>query len=216
MTVSFWLSLERFTGRRLFSTSTELSNCVSPPAEPGVYDFNYLVRYFSADRPLASITPADADEYRRWLLKPQPKRRSKSGKETGEMRLSENTVRRYCGRAKQFFRYAVRKRLIADSPFADMGETNVRANKSREHFITRDVADAVLKACPDSQWKLLFALSHYAGLRCPSEHLGLRLIGRPAGSLCARQRRSTTKAKSFVSLRCFQSCGRTSKLSATK
>jgi hypothetical protein len=28
--------------------------------------------------------------------------------------------------------------------------------------------------CPDAQWRLLFALSRFGGLRCPSEHLGLR------------------------------------------
>jgi integrase len=31
----------------------------------------------------------------------------------------------------------------------------------------------VLDKCPDAQWKLLFALSRYGGLRCPSEHLAL-------------------------------------------
>ena len=38
---------------------------------------------------------------------------------------------------------------------------------------SRDEAEKVLKACPDAQWKLLFALSRYGGLRCPSEHLAL-------------------------------------------
>ena len=32
----------------------------------------------------------------------------------------------------------------------------------------------VLAACPDAQWRLIFALSRYGGLRCPSEHLALR------------------------------------------
>ena len=32
----------------------------------------------------------------------------------------------------------------------------------------------VLGACPDAEWRLLFALSRYGGLRCPSEHLALR------------------------------------------
>lgn len=36
------------------------------------------------------------------------------------------------------------------------------------------MAAKVLEACPDNQWKLLFALGRYGGLRCPSEHLGLR------------------------------------------
>ena len=34
----------------------------------------------------------------------------------------------------------------------------------------------MLAACPDDEWKLLFALSRYGGLRCPSEHMALRWI----------------------------------------
>jgi hypothetical protein len=118
---------------------------------------NNLVDYFGAEKPLSEITPGDTDDFRVRLLQT----------------LADNTVRRICGRAKQFFRAAVRKRLIAESPFADMKGTGVRANKSREHFVTREVAEKVLAACPDPEWKLLFALSRYGGLRCPCEHLAL-------------------------------------------
>ena len=117
----------------------------------------HLVAFFGADKALADITPGCADEFRLHLLK----------------RMGDNTVRRLCGRAKQFLRAATRKRLIAQSPFGDMADTNVRENKSREFFVARDMADKVLAACPDSQWRLLFALSRYGGLRCPSEHLAL-------------------------------------------
>jgi integrase len=78
-----------------------------------------------------------------------------------------------CGRAKQFFRAALRKRLIAQDPFADMKGVSVRPNKSRERFVSRDVAARVLDACPDVQWRLIFALARYGGLRCPSEILSL-------------------------------------------
>ena len=118
-----------------------------------------LLDYFGADRPLASITPGDADEFRVNLL----------GK------LGENTVRRNCGRAKQFFRAAVRKRLIQENPFADMKGCAVKATTDRMYYVTQEVAEKVLEACPDAQWRLLFALSRFGGLRCPSEHLGLRL-----------------------------------------
>src|SRR5262249_173985 len=63
-------------------------------------------------------------------------------------------------------------KLIGSNPFADLKST-VRANPDKFYFVTRAEADAILKACPDNQWKLLFALSRYGGLRCPSEHLGL-------------------------------------------
>jgi hypothetical protein len=35
------------------------------------------------------------------------------------------------------------------------------------------MTDAILAVCPDSQWRLIVALSRYGGLRCPSEHLAL-------------------------------------------
>ena len=117
----------------------------------------FLANYFEADRALDAITPGDADDFREHLGKT----------------LAENTVRRICGRAKQFFRAAQRKKLIVESPFTDMKGTSVTANRSRDYFVTRDEAMAVLDACPDAEWKLLFALSRFGGLRCPSEHLAL-------------------------------------------
>ena len=117
-----------------------------------------LLDYFGTDRLLATISPGNADEFRVNLL----------GK------LGENTVRRNCGRAKQFFRAAVRKRLIQENPFADMKGCTVKATTDRFYFVTRETAAKVLEACPDAQWRLLFALSRYGGLRCPSEHLSLR------------------------------------------
>ena len=38
------------------------------------------------------------------------------------------------------------------------------------------MAQQVIDACPDAEWRLIFALSRYAGLRCPSEHLALRWL----------------------------------------
>ncbi|HEY1598171.1 MAG TPA: tyrosine-type recombinase/integrase [Pirellulales bacterium] len=116
-----------------------------------------LVEHFGAGKLLAAISPGDADEFRLHL------------QET----IGENTVRRMCGRAKQFFRAAVRKRLIDQNPFADMRDCTVQANRSREYFLSRDDADKVLAACPDADWRLIFVLARYGGLRCPSEHLGL-------------------------------------------
>jgi len=119
-----------------------------------------LLDYFGTDKLLAAIAPGDADEFRVNLL----------GK------LGENTVRRNCGRARQFFRAAVRKRLIQENPFGDMKGCAVKATTDRFYFVTRETATKVLEACPDAQWRLLFALSRYGGLRCPSEHLALRWI----------------------------------------
>ncbi len=119
-----------------------------------------LVEFFGREKPLVQVSPGDADEWRLSLV---------------EQKLSDNTIRRRCGLAKQFFAAAIRHRLIEANPFADL-KAAVRANPKRFHFVTRDVAEKVIKACPDAQWRLLFALSRYGGLRCPSEHLGLRWV----------------------------------------
>lgn len=117
-----------------------------------------LVEVFGADRELNSIYLGDADNFRKVL----------------RTKLGENTVRRLCGRAKQFFRAALRLRLIAENPFGDMKGCIVMANRERDFFVTREMAASVLAACPDAEWRLLFALSRFGGLRCPSEHLSLR------------------------------------------
>ena len=117
-----------------------------------------LVQFLSADKPLADVTAGDADGFRLHLLR----------------RLGDNTTRRMCGRAKQFFRAALRRRLIAENPFGDMKGCTVQPNRSRDYFVTRQDAEKVIEACPDAQWRLLFALSRYGGLRCPSEHLALK------------------------------------------
>jgi len=116
-----------------------------------------LVDFFGEDKPICDITPADCDAWKIWL----------------QDRVGPNTTRRSCGRAKQFFRWAVRKRLLAENPFADMKGCTVQANKEREFFVDRAMSFTVLDTCPDAEWRLLFALSRFGGLRCPSEHLAL-------------------------------------------
>jgi len=123
-----------------------------------------LVDYFGATRPMDKITPGDCEDWRLWL----------AGDQDGGQSLADNTVRRRCGIAKQFFRAAVRRRLIQENPFADMAGCLIRENRARDYFVTREEAAKVLEACPDAQWRLLFALSRFGGLRCPSEHLRLR------------------------------------------
>jgi integrase len=118
-----------------------------------------LVEHFGLEKPLQDISAGDADTWRLYLI---------------GQNLSENTVRRRCGFAKQFFRAAFRQRLIPENPFEDLKGTTVKGNADRHYFVSRTEAEKVIQACPDSQWRLLFALSRYGGLRCPSEHLSLK------------------------------------------
>jgi integrase len=134
-------------------------------------DVNYrhatlvLVEFFGADRSLDSITAGDAEEFRIWLQT----RRKAQHKPT----LAMNTVRRLCGRAKQFFGHAVRKRLIDENPFAGMKGLQVRGSDERRRHISHDWIERVLRACPNADWRLLVVLLRYGGLR-PSEACNLR------------------------------------------
>ncbi|MFB3138387.1 MAG: tyrosine-type recombinase/integrase [Phycisphaerales bacterium] len=50
----------------------------------------------------------------------------------------------------------------------------MKANPKRFYFVTQPETEQVLDACPNAQWRLLFALARYGGLRVPSEVLRLR------------------------------------------
>ena len=117
-----------------------------------------LIGYFGEARDLRTITAGDADDWRLHLLAEG---------------LADNTVRKACSIAKQFARSAERKGLIDANPFTDLAGS-VTANRSRDHFISRDDAAAVLDACPDIEWRVMFALARFGGLRTPSETLRLR------------------------------------------
>jgi integrase len=119
----------------------------------------HLVAYFGAGKPLDAINVGDAKDWRLWLA-------DKQG-------LGKNTIGRTCGIAKQFFHNAIERRIITENPFAKLS-AQVSGNADRLYFLSRADAQKVLDACPDAQWRLLFALSRYGGLRCPSEHLRLR------------------------------------------
>jgi len=119
-----------------------------------------LVDYFGAEKPIADISAGDVEDWSRKL----------------QAEHADNTARRRLGVAKQFFRYAVRKRLITESPFAEITGTTVRPNHDRDYFITREEAAKVLDACPTAEWRLIVALSRFGGLRCPSDIIALRWI----------------------------------------
>lgn len=116
-----------------------------------------LTAHFGAGRAIDSVTAGDADDFREALV----------------AAYSAVTVAREVKRARQFFKAAVRRGLIATNPFADV-KGGSQANSTRNFFVDRAIADAVLEACPDNEWRLIFTLSRYGGLRCPSETLALQ------------------------------------------
>jgi len=130
-----------------------------------------LVAYFGDDRPLGSITAGDAKDWERWL-RTADARENRYGDTKANEGLAVNTARKRISNAKQFLQDAVSRDLLTRNPFAGL-KGAVGSNRERDYFLTRADATKIIEACPDNEWKLIFALSRYGGLRCPSEHLGL-------------------------------------------
>ena len=121
-----------------------------------------LIAFFGADKELASITSADADDFRVWL-------------ETEE-ELAEATLRKRCSVARQFFRRAVKAKLIEENPFGEMKNISVGASpEERVYFLEPAAFEKVVAAIPsaDVNLRTIFALARWGGLRCPSEPAAL-------------------------------------------
>jgi len=116
-----------------------------------------LIAFLGESKSIRKVTPAEADAFRQAMI---------------AKGLGENSVRRRCGMARQFFNAAIRQRIIRENPFRDI-KCNVRAMPDRFFYVTREMALKVLDACPNIQWKVIFALARFGGLRCPSEIQGL-------------------------------------------
>jgi len=116
-----------------------------------------LEKFFGKDRRLESITEGDADAYKRWLL----------------ARYAPASASVDLRRARQFLRAAVRQRLIASNPFADV-PCGSQANDRRIVYVSPEDIERVIDICPDEDWRLIFALPRFAGVRFPSEVEGLK------------------------------------------
>jgi len=88
--------------------------------------------------------------------------------------LTENTVRRLTGLSRQFLNAGIDAEIITKNPFKSKGQpVTIRPNKNRFFYVTQEMALTVLEECPDAQWRLIFGLARWGGLRCPSEVLRL-------------------------------------------
>ncbi|UCD53598.1 MAG: site-specific integrase [Phycisphaerales bacterium] len=117
-----------------------------------------LMAYFGADKRLDEITEGDAELWWQAMVKEG---------------LAEATRRKRAQNAKQFFRFACKQGLVAANPFRGLKSSAV-ANDKRLQFISHEDIEKVIAASPDHEWRLIWALCRFAGLRCPSEVMALR------------------------------------------
>ena len=111
-----------------------------------------LLAFFDAGKELRKLTFQDATDWRQFLK---------------GLKLSEAAVKTHSGNAKTMFAQAVRRKLILDNPFAVLKSGPTPSKYSR--YVTPDEIDRIIEVCPNTEWRLLFGLARYAGLRIPSE-----------------------------------------------
>ena len=118
----------------------------------------YMIDHFGAEKPVADITPADAEDFMRYIAN------DVSGID------SQSTIFKHVQRARSYIGIAVKKRLLDQNPFDDVKARDIAADL---YFVTREEAEKVLRACPNNQWRLIFAFARFGGVRMPSELNGL-------------------------------------------
>jgi integrase len=116
-----------------------------------------LLEHFGADRDLAEVTEADAEDFKMFLV---------------AQKLAPTTISKRLQFARMFFRAAKKRKLIADNPFAEVSAKAV-LRQDRQRFITREETERLMAVCSPT-WRVIVALSRFGGLRCPSEVLSLR------------------------------------------
>lgn len=117
-----------------------------------------MTEHFGSDRTLATITPADADAFKAWLISDQ--------------KLARNTVNRRIGLARQVFIAAMRARIVDFNPFGHIS-AKVKGRPDRFHHVTMADYAKLMATAPDHDWKCIIALSRIGAVRVPSEIMPL-------------------------------------------
>ncbi len=134
-----------------------------------------LTRYFGDSRDITTISSADAEAWREWLAafgnnregkprkaKPSKAKPSQEADKPKRTDLSDNTVRRRTGIAKQFFNYAIKAELLTKNPFVGL-PSSVQGNEAKQYFVTDNEFDAMIDACNGAEWEAVIALSRSVG-----------------------------------------------------
>lgn len=116
-----------------------------------------IVEFFGESRAMVSITRGDVKDWHR----------HESAKRAAA------TVSMYVKKIRQVYADAVDRKLITENPFRAVKAGSMK-NAERQVYIAVADIEKVIGYCTDAEWKLLFALARYAGLRVPSETRSLR------------------------------------------
>lgn len=87
--------------------------------------------------------------------------------------LRPTTIHKRLQHARMFFTHAKRQELVGSNPFEFIRHRPGDASERRA-YAPEDNVRRAMEHAPNDTWKILIALSRFAGLRVPSEALSLR------------------------------------------
>jgi integrase len=111
-----------------------------------------VVKFFGPLRDMRTITRGEAKDWQR------EESRDKAAA----------TVAMYVKKVRQVFADAIDRKLLNENPFKAI-KAGQMVNEDRMVYIPPADIETVIDTCPNTEWKLLFALARFAGLRVPSE-----------------------------------------------
>lgn len=111
-----------------------------------------LLAFFGEDRNVAKINVAEAKDWRRHM---------------GES-LSGATVAAYVKKAKEIFADALERGIVPANVFAKL-KAGSQANDARNVYVPVEDVLKVIAECPNAEWRLIFAMARFGGVRTPSE-----------------------------------------------
>jgi integrase len=113
----------------------------------------WFFKHFSENTHLRAVTKADADAFHSFFK---------------ASLTSSNSVNTIIKKVKQAFGEAVDRDLIPVNPFRHI-KSPIRSNPERMEFVLAEWTQPILDACPTVEWKVIFVMARYAGVRVPSE-----------------------------------------------
>ncbi len=123
---------------------------------------HHLRTFLKKDVSISGLNVADVERWLGWMTN------DKKGPQ-----LSPNTAGQHVKRCPHMMRQAIKEKLTTENPFSDV-KIDLRSDSSKDYEVTTADAQAILEACPDQEWRTLFALNRFGGLRCPSEVLRVK------------------------------------------
>jgi integrase len=121
--------------------------------------FAMIIEHFGADRPVASVSPRDADTFVTWMRT--------------EKQIGPATASRRIRGCRFLFKRAVRWEWTDQNPFEGI-KAGQSINHARKAFVPQEVIERLIAATNDHEFRCVLALCRYGALRCPSELLQLR------------------------------------------